>query len=65
MNSRCRRLRIRSTQHYVVFRLEDEMTIADLRAAGAARQPVEPKPQLLALAMRSQQRAAATAQKVA
>lgn len=51
-----RRIRIRSAKHYTVFRLEDEVTLDEMRQS--TRGPVRPpRTQLLALAMRSSQRA--------
>ena len=59
MTTEIRRIRIRATKSYVVFRLEDELTFEELVNASRARiPPPRPRSQLLALAMRSSQRAA-------
>ena len=65
MIRKTRRIRIRATENYVVFRLEDEVTIEELTGSSAHRVTTRPRTQLLALAMRSSQKAAADEQKVA
>ena len=65
MTKKPRRIRIRATDHYVVFRLEDEVTIEELTGSTTQRVTTRPRTQLLALAMRSSQKAAAEEQKVA
>ncbi len=57
MTRKPRRIRIRATDHYVVFRLEDEVTIEELTGSTEHRVATPPRTYLLALAMRSSQRA--------
>ncbi len=59
MVNKTRRIRIRATDRYVVFRLEDEVTINELTAASHGHSTAPPRTQLLALAMRTSRRVAA------